>query len=95
MTRNDKDRALVNRAIELCDIEGNGELGKVNNNPLVQTVLLADKLLKERENGETIYKVHDKKRSVTHYFKNVSHLYNDEFTQEKGIWIPDVDGEAD
>lgn len=54
------EREFVNRAIELCDIAGRGGLGKVNNNPLVQTVLLANRLLTERENPETVYKFSEK-----------------------------------
>ncbi|MBC1316623.1 hypothetical protein [Listeria booriae] len=92
-SQNEKDRECVNRAIELCDIAGRGGLGKINNNPLVQTILLADRLLKERENAEVVYKLYDKKRAETHCYKNTSYLYNDEFKQEKGIWIPSEEDE--
>lgn len=88
MTQNEKARECVNRAIELCDIAGRGGLGKINNNPLVQTILLADRLLKERENAEEVYKLFDKQRLETHYYKNISFLYSDRYKQEKGIWIP-------
>ncbi|MBC1523750.1 hypothetical protein HB884_05960 [Listeria booriae] len=84
-SQNEKDREWLNYVDEHL-------IKKSNISPenfvLFEVWRLADRFLAELENAETVYKIHDKKRSVTHYFKNVSHLYNDEFTQEKGVWIP-------
>lgn len=88
MTQNEKDRAFLNE--RLYDFEHRENIHVRDQRTMFE---VANRLLTEREHADTVYKIHDKKRSVTHYFKNVSHLYNDEFTQEKGIWIADVDGE--
>ncbi|MBC1615325.1 hypothetical protein HB904_03950 [Listeria booriae] len=99
MTQN--DREMVNKAIELCDIACRGGLGKVNNNPLVQTVLLADRLLKERENAETVYQYatkvgepwssednyYQKEQGLITTYSDGSHDFIHSTTIKKGIWI--------
>ncbi|MBC1616404.1 hypothetical protein HB904_09400 [Listeria booriae] len=48
MTQNEKDRAIVNRALEMCNVAQRG-LGRCDNNFLIQAVEIADRLLAERE----------------------------------------------
>ncbi|MBC2190518.1 hypothetical protein [Listeria booriae] len=92
MTQNEKDRELLDEVFYQMRDGGTQIINDVSKVQLAKLFDLAHRLLTERENAEVVYKLNDKKRAETHYYKNTSYLYNDEFKQEKGIWIPIEEG---
>ncbi|MBC1459371.1 hypothetical protein, partial [Listeria newyorkensis] len=61
--------------------------------PIIQAIRLADKLLKERENAETVFKVFDKGNLSTNYYRRGEYPPFFNITATKGVWI--ADGEAE
>lgn len=89
MTQNEKDRKIVNQALDSC-VVGDTDL-------ICEAVRIADRLLTERENAEDGY-LHDpsvllsfRDQHSTCYF-NKQECWNG-IRGKKGVWIPD--GEAE
>ncbi|MBC6134292.1 hypothetical protein HB825_05500 [Listeria booriae] len=54
MTQNEKDRKIVNQALVVCKIAKAN--GVKDDNTIALVIELANRLLTERENAETVYK---------------------------------------
>ncbi|RQW65460.1 hypothetical protein DUK53_16030 [Listeria sp. SHR_NRA_18] len=88
-----KDRETVNQALGVCRIAL--AQGVNEDAPIIQAIRIADKLLKEREKAETVFKVFDKGNLSTNFYRRGEYPPFFNITATKGIWIPDVDGEAE
>lgn len=99
MTQNEKDRAFIDECLRFMKNED-----LFVGHDLTNAIFIADRLLTERENAETVYKFNPVTDGVKHEFsrENVqAHrvvLSREDLTPiygKKGIWIADVDGEGE
>lgn len=98
MTQNEKDRETVNQALGVCRIAL--AQGVNEDAPMIQAIRIADKLLKERENAEVVYKQIDPNSMINIGFwtkeeiqECVPMIPTNVFNFKKGVWI--ADGEAE
>ncbi|MBC1801023.1 hypothetical protein [Listeria booriae] len=82
-SQNEKDREFLDERLD--DFEHQDNIHVRDQRTMFD---IANRILKEREKAEEVYKLFDKQRLETHYYKNISFLYSDRYKQEKGVWIP-------
>ncbi|MBC1499383.1 hypothetical protein HB943_02120 [Listeria weihenstephanensis] len=89
MTQNEKDREIMDTALEF--VFSMGLEGLELDERISDAVLLANRLLTERENAEVIYR--DSRAHSEFWTEDEIRGYKNHMKFTKGVWIPDREAE--
>ncbi|KGL46030.1 hypothetical protein DUK53_08625 [Listeria sp. SHR_NRA_18] len=93
MTQNEKDREFLDEVFYQMRDGGTQIINEIGTAQLAKLFDLAHRLLTERENAEVIYR--DSRAHSEFWTEDEIRGYKNHMKFTKGIWIPDVDGEAE